>query len=144
MAGELRVKDCYVGQRVYWVMWCDPGDTPENRTGYYFYKPHLSPEIWSAAIERLHKNGSVVLCHYGRAFNVYPCEVDAVRGEYERFCAVYLPSGGPLSSYAPSNCALGEASRVLRELAELEFGVNAWASSAMSSTQWQMECRNGR
>jgi hypothetical protein len=35
MAGELRAKDCYIGQRVFWVMWFDPHDTSEARTGWY-------------------------------------------------------------------------------------------------------------
>lgn len=139
MAGELRAKDCYVGQRVFWVMWCDPSDTSEIRTGWYGYESGLSPEIWTSAVEHLPGNGSIMLAGYGRATNIYPREIDAVRGSYELFCARYL------SEFAgPERCSLGEASRVLRELAELEFGINAWASSALSSTKWQMECLHGR
>jgi hypothetical protein len=123
MAGELRAKDCYVGQRVFWVMWSDPNDTSESRTGWYAYRATLSPEIWSSLVERLPGNGSIMLRHYGRASNIYACEIDAVRREYEHFCRRNLGGFG----YGP-RCSLGEASRVLRELAELEFGINAAAS----------------
>ena len=139
MAGELRAKDCYVGQRVCWVMWCDPSDTSENRTGCYGYRPGLSPEIWCSVVERLPRNGSIMLRYYGASHKIYPREIDAVHGAYRTFCGVYLSL--PTFYCAPS---LGEASRVLRELAELEFGINAWASSALSSTEWKMECSHGR
>jgi hypothetical protein len=130
MAGELRAKDCYVGQRVFWVMWCDSRDTSEQRKGWYGYRSGLSPEIWSALVERLPGGGSIMLQHYGRALNIYSCELDAVRRRYELFCATELMKYG-----CGPVCSLGEASRVLRELAELEFGIHAAAS---------MECSHGR
>ena len=123
MAGELRAKDCYIGQRVFWVMWFDPHDTSEARTGWYGYRAKLSPEIWSSLVERLAGNGSVMLRHYGKALNIYSCEIDAVRAAYQLFCSINLADRG----YS-TTCSLGEASRVLRELAELEFGIHAAVS----------------
>lgn len=130
MAGELRAKDCYVGQRVFWVMWCDLGEVQEKRHGWYGYRPGMSPEIWSSFVERLPGNGSIMLRDYGKAVNVYPNEIAAVRGQYELFCACHLQRLG-----SREMCSLGEASRVLRELAEIEFGINVAHS---------MECSNGR
>jgi hypothetical protein len=127
MAAELRASACYVGQRVFWVMWCDPSD---KRIGWYGYKPGFSPEIWSSSVQRLPGNGSIVLEHYGRAANIYSCEIAAVRRAYQLFCQLYLEPRG-----VRGMCPLGEASRVLRELAELEFGIHVSHS---------IGCKNGR
>lgn len=139
MADELRAKDCYAGQRVFWVMWCDPCDTAENRSGWYWYKTGLSPEVWSATVDRISRNGAIFLSHYGRSKRIYACEIDAIRAAYDYFCSSHL-------SYSRfgERCPVGEASRVMRDLAELEFGINAWASSARSLKDLEMEAADGR
>jgi hypothetical protein len=123
VAGELRAKDCYIGQRVFWVMWFDQQSTSETRKLWYGYRDQLSPDIVSSVVERLPGNGSIMLRHFGRASNIYSCEIDAVRCAYELFCSIHL-----VGRYCFPKCSLGEASRVLRELAELEFGIHAAVS----------------
>jgi len=127
MAGELRACDCYIGQRVFCVMWCDPNDDSANRKGWYYYRRGRSPEIWSFVVDRLPRNGSIMLRGCGKAGNVYSCEINAVRGQYELFCQLHLGGG-----FGRPACSLGDASKALRELAELEFGVHA--SSNMEIT----------
>lgn len=123
MPRTLRANDCYIGQRVFWVMWCDAKDTSENRIGYYAYRNGFSPEVWSSCVERLPGNGSIMLKGYGRAKFICSCEMDAIQLEYELFCSLYLTK-----HFRLPKPTLGEASRVLRELAELEFGLHCFSN----------------
>ena len=137
MAGEhLRVRDCYVGQRVFWCMWVDQEDADRKRsvgspvTGWYAYRRGLSPEIWAGVVERLTKSGCIMLRHFGRAGLVYSCEVDAVHDAYRIFCSLHL-SDRYSHLVRPG---LEEASRVLRLLCDLEVGCHQ-AQAAMNLSE---------
>lgn len=152
MAGDaprrLRARDCYVGQRVYWIMWVDEQDARPKRDwhipeglrepvmGWFAYRDGLSPEIWSARVVAAHRNGTIMLDGYGKALSVYACESDAILGEYRAFCSMNMEVGW---RGADRLCNLGEASRVLRILAELEYGLH---ESVRLSTQ--EEATDGR
>jgi hypothetical protein len=119
---DLTPTKCYVGQRVYWVMWCG-GSVDENdrAVGWFRYKPSLCPEIWSGVVDRLARN-AIMLLGYGRAGQCYATEIEAIRAAYEKFichrlCLCHW-------SHEFDATTLGEASRVLRLLAELEYGLH--------------------
>lgn len=115
-------RQCYPGQRVYWIMWCDPHDHSEKRTGWYAYRKGCLPEIWEAVVERTTRNGLIMLEHYGKArLGVYSCPQDAITGTYETICFCYL---GGTNWKLPPELSLGEASVILRHLAELEFNLH--------------------
>jgi hypothetical protein len=121
MGDRLTPSKCYVGQRVYWVMWFKE---EEDRKAWVVYRPGLTPEIWTAIVEKLVRN-SIMLESFGRAHDVFSCELDAIRWAYKDFVSNNLRSrtnSGP--------CELGEASRVLRALAELEYGLHSPAGSS--------------
>lgn len=120
----LEPKNCYVGQRVYWIMWCDPVSRrgSGNHEGSFAYSLGSVPEIWSAVIERLTRNGRIMLEEYGQAkVGVYRCEQDAITGTYEQFCRIYLCGWNWRKK---PRAPLGIASVVLRHLAKLEFDLN--------------------
>ena len=121
----LEAKNCYVGQVVYWLMWCDP-NAPKNEAGkytaWYKYRPELVPEIWSRKIEKLTPR-TIVLEELGKTkCCVYVCPQDAITAQYELFCFWQLRRD--YGSYTPA-VSLGEASAYLRKLAELEFNLNS-------------------
>lgn len=121
----LEPKDCYVGQHVYWIMWVDPAEpyNKNDRTGWYAYKQGCVPEIWSSVVERVTSKKIWVRDYSKLNANLYSCEQNAITGEYERFCDMRLSSGSVVSRLFP-RVTLGEASIVLRKLAELEFNLN--------------------
>lgn len=121
----LEPKDCYAGQHVYWIMWIDL-NAPYNengRTGWYAYKRGCVPEIWSGVVDRVTSKKIWVRNYSKLKAQLYACEQSAITGAYERFCDLYLSSNNIFSSYFP-RFPLGEASVVLRKLAELEFNLN--------------------
>lgn len=134
MAGEwssdalrLSWRDCYIGQRVFWVMWIEAdyydgqkNGQPASR-GWWWYKAGRSPEVWSGTVKASYKNGTIVLDHYGKAHSVFSCEMHAVEAAYVSFCDLHLSRGWP---YGSDFCCLGEASRVLGLLAEIEYGIH--------------------
>ena len=122
----LKARDCYIGQRVFWVMWIDQKQSDESFAtgskykGYYRYKPGLSPELWDDVVDKVTKNGHVGLRQFGKAREVYSCEIDAVRGAYQSFCyglgvCVVYPSSKVV-------VPLSESARVLNLLSEIEDG----------------------
>lgn len=119
----LSARDCYVGQLVHWVMWVNEDDARYRRgaLGWWSYQDGLSPELWSGLVAKVSRNGTVMLEHYGKPKNaVYACELHAVNGAYEAFC---LSNMAVWPSYR-TPCRLGEASRALRLLAQLEYGLH--------------------
>jgi len=143
MACELRSRDCYVGMRVFWIMWVDLKATSRLRhegepyPGKYCYSRGLTPEIWSSTVERLPRNGWIMLSHYGKASNVYSCEIDAVRGSY----AVISHRITRMTVDGRNRTPLQEAARVLQELAELEEGLEVAVSRFVSR---KLEAMDGR
>lgn len=121
-AAALTPKTCYVGQHVYWLMWVDPTEPANNDyIGWYTYKKGCVPEIWSGVVERVTSKKIWVRNYPKLSANLYSCEQHAVTGAYERFCATCLP----MARVTYPGITLGEASAVLRKLAELEFNLNA-------------------
>lgn len=121
----LEPKDCYVGQHVYWIMWIDPNEpyNEKGRSGWYTYKQGCVPEIWSGVVERVTSKKIWVRNYSKLRARLYSCEQSAITGAYETFCDLHLSSNYIFSSYFP-RFPLGEASVVLRKLAELEFNLN--------------------
>lgn len=119
---DLTPSKCYIGQRVYWVMWCD-GSVDENDRdlGWRHYKPGLSPVIWSGIVDRLART-AIMLAGYGRSNECYASQIEAIHAAYEKFvCHTLTPFHW---SHEFDSTNLGEASRVLRLLAELEYGLH--------------------
>lgn len=140
MAGELRWKDCYVGQPVFWVMWIDQKHADEaaakgsGYAGYYRYKAGLSPELWGDVVDKVAKNGRVVLRQHGKAHDIYRCEIDAVRGACDIFCdelGIHV-----LYPKRRVRVPLGEFARVINLLAELEDGCHV-AKAALDTRKAQ-------
>jgi hypothetical protein len=121
---HLEAKACYVGQVVYWIMWCDPEQRPDNDNkydGWYKYRPGLVPEIWSKKIERLTPR-TITVEELGKVkWAVYSCPQDAITAKYEQFC---LWDIGVTYTNPQPKVSLGMASAYLRLLAELEFSLN--------------------
>lgn len=120
----LKPQDCYIGQRVYWIMWRGPDDDTD---AWYLYKMGRKPEVWSAPIETMNSR-TIKVEHYGKlACFMYSCPQDAITAEYETICKYHIISRGgsgitfwDLQIVIP----LGEASVILRDLAELEFNLH--------------------
>ena len=122
---SLEPRDCYVGQHVYWIMWIDVNEpyNEKGRTGWYTYKQDCVPEIWSGVVERVTSKKIWVRNYSKLKAHLYSCEQAAITGAYETFCDLHLSSNHIFSSYF-ERFPLGEASVVLRKLAELEFNLN--------------------
>lgn len=118
---DLTPSRCYVSQRVYWVMWCD-GSVDENGrdVGWRRYKPGLFPVVWSGIVDRLPRT-AIMLVGYGRTTECYDSEIKAIHAAYEKFVRRLMPFHW---SHEFDSTTLGEASRVLRMLAELEYGLH--------------------
>jgi len=118
---DLTPSKCYVGQRVYWVMWCDGlVDESGRQTGWFCYKHGLCPEIWSGIVDRLARN-AIMLVGYGKTYECYSNQIEAINAAYEKFVLSELMHDWRMGFNLTS---LGEASRVLRLLAELEYGLH--------------------
>jgi hypothetical protein len=105
-------------------MWVDPSARGEERIGWYAYKKGREPEIWTDTVKRITSKKIWVQNHPKTNARLYSCEQDAITGAYELFCDMYLSSGGfSVFQFIPRP-TLGEASVVLRKLAELEFNLN--------------------
>jgi hypothetical protein len=118
----LEKNECYVGQRVYWVMWREL-NVPADYTAYHGYRDGCVPEIWSDVVERIgRQRDSIILERYGSLrIPVYSCPQDAITGTYEIYCHLYL--GGGYARTKPL-WSLGKTSVILRHLAELEFNLH--------------------
>jgi hypothetical protein len=127
----INVKNCYAGQIVYWVMWADPNDRSDNRCGFYAYKRGLEPEIWESVVEKASPR-KIWLKHYPKfKGRIYSCAQDAIDGEYATFCK--YANGYPFDwrrESAEPIYTLGDASALLRKLAELEFNLNNAVAAA--------------
>lgn len=124
---SLEAKDCYVGQRVYWIMWCEPNQGDEPIVGTFYPRTNAQPEILSDVVEKLTPK-TITLEKYGRKHpNIYSCPQDAITAEFETFCVFHL---SPKNYYLFRHYGqepirtLGEVSVVLRKLAELEYRLN--------------------
>lgn len=121
---------------MYWIMWSDPNDHSDPHEGFYHYKRGLDPEIWSSVVEKITSKKIWVKDFPKFKGFLYACEQDAINGEYDKFCRYayglpwqrrYLEEGKPL-------WPLGDASVMLRKLAELEFNLNDAATSYICRT----------
>lgn len=127
MNAALTPQTCYVGQTVYWIMWVDPQqDNVAEKPGWYVYKPSRKPEIWYDTVAHIKLRGrKITLTRHPKidcAF--YACAQDAITAEYEDLCKYRL------NGYLQPRLSLGEASAVLRALAELEFNLHAHVAKA--------------
>lgn len=125
----LTAADCYIGQRVFFVMWVDAEEAYSNRVngkparGYFVYRPGMSPELWADVVEGLPRNGIIRTKHVGKLRKAYSCALHAVHGEYQWFCDYQLTHRAWLWNRNDfQRPAIEESARVLRLLAELEFG----------------------
>ena len=104
-------------------MWADPGQHTDEHVGWNAYAAGRKAEIWSDVVERLTAR-TIILQHFKKRISlVYSCPQDAITAEYESFCFFKLHLGISPYSGRPMP-SLGEASAVLRKLAELEFDLN--------------------
>lgn len=128
----INVKNCYAGQIVYWVMWADPNDHSDECIGFYDYKRGLEPQIWESVVEKASPR-KIWLKDYPnhKRRNIYSCPQDAIDGTYATFCK--YANGHPFDwhrEYAEPIYTLGDASALLRKLAELEFNLNNAVAAA--------------
>lgn len=123
MTHYVKPQDCYVGQIVYWIMWRGPDD---GTNAWYCYKTGRKPEIWSAPIETMNSR-TIKVEHYGKLkTRMYSCPQDAITAEYETICKFVLLDRFAGTSFwdLQVGMPLGEASVLLRDLADLEFNLN--------------------
>jgi hypothetical protein len=118
----LEPQNCYVGQRVYWIMWRGADD---GSHGWFRYKTGRKPEVWSAAIETI-TSRTVKVEHYGKLPTMYSCPQDAITAEYEHVCKYHILNhwAGVTVWDLRVGVPLGEASVILRDLADLEFNLH--------------------
>ena len=125
---RLEAKNCYVGQRVYWVMWRDPKESePVSTTvGWYRFAIGREAEIWSATVEKLTARTITLTDHGKIKKSIYASAPAAITAEYHDFCRYQLFTfsvHGALYG-VPPQMPLGVASLALRELAKLEFNLH--------------------
>ena len=122
-------------------MWCDGSVDEDGKTvGWYRYKPGRSPEIWDGNVGRLARN-AIMLVGYGKAYECYPNQIEAINAAYEKFALSYLKHDW---RFGCKLISLGEASRVLRLLAELEYGLHCETVSESLMKASLKELTNGR
>lgn len=122
-------KECYIGQPIFFVAWYQ-GDGPPNigQPWWRVYKRGLTPHIWHDVVKKISRD--FVICEkYGRFYCPSSCELNAVLFQYRHFVENDI-----------DKCGLDEASRVLFELAELEFGLH---QASRLSVRSRMEAIGG-
>lgn len=124
----LSSKHCYAGQRVFYVMWAIQDEIDrycrgdiESYMAWYSYRDGLSPVMWCSRVAHAYQNGTIMLAGLGKAHSVFSCELHALMWAYDAFCSENMDF---CSARERKTVALGEASRVLRSLAEMEFGIH--------------------
>lgn len=119
----LSAKDCYVGQRVHWVMWLDIENEKkrirgDDYAGCWAYTHGASPIMWSGVVSYL-GTFRVELKKYGVVpykKRIYSCEIHAVEAEFVDFSRYINRKSRP--------CHLGEAARVLGLLSDIKNGLH--------------------
>ena len=125
----LMPRECYIGQTVFFVAWYQGDGPPEiGQPWWRVYKPRLSPHIEHDVVEKLSRD-FIFVEKYGKCYCPSSCQLNAVLFQYRQFIENHI-----------EECGLDEASRVLLELAELEFGLH---QASRLSVRSRMEAMNG-